>query len=131
MTSPTIQTLAVIGFILSAYALYLKRKKAKNPEYKSVCDISDNMSCTKVFSSSYGKSFGISNSIYGLVFYTTIYFLDIFSQNNFIFYLSILSVLVSIYLAYILYIKVKSYCLICNGIYLVNILLLIFSYLHF
>tara|TARA_Y100000310_G_scaffold344866_1_gene460114 strand:+ start:6995 stop:7390 length:396 start_codon:yes stop_codon:yes gene_type:complete len=130
MTSPIIQTLAVIGFILSAYALYLERQKAKNSEFKAVCDISDNMSCTKAFSSSYGKNLGLSNSIYGLIFYTIIYFLDIFSLNNFTFYLAIISVIGSIYLAYILYTKVKSYCLICNGIYLVNILLLIFSYLN-
>ena len=125
----TLETISTIGIILSAYALYIEHKKAKNAEYKAVCDINDKMSCTKAFSSEYGKTFGLSNSIYGIIFYIIVYLLILFNQINLIFYLSILAVIGSIYLAYTLYFKVKSFCLICNGIYIVNILLLVFSYM--
>ena len=125
-----IQLLSIIGLILSLYAFYVVEKMKKEKKYKATCDISDKVSCTKAFGSKYGKTFGLSNSIYGMVFYIIIFILAIFGLNNYIFYLSILSVIVSIYLAYILYFKVKSFCLVCNGIYLISILLLVFSYLE-
>ena len=125
-----IMILAIIGFLLSLYAFSIEKKSEKEKKYKPICDISDKISCTKAFSSKFGKTFGLSNSIYGIIFCIVIFLLALFGLINYIFYLSIPSVIYSIYLAYILYFKVKSFCLVCNGIYLVNILLLIFSYLE-
>lgn len=122
-----IRIVAVIGFLLSFYFLYIEKKASKSKKYKAICDISDKMSCTKAFSSRYGSLFGLSNSVLGLGFYLVIFLLT-FYNITYIFYLSILSIIISIYLAYVLYFKLKNFCLICNAIYLVNILLLIFSY---
>lgn len=126
-----IQILAVIGLILSLYALVIEKRIKEDNKYKPACDISDKVSCTKAFSSKYGKTFGLSNSIYGIIFYIVILLLTLLGLINYVFYISVLSVLGSIYLVYILYFKVKSFCLVCNGIYLVNVLLLVFSYLEF
>lgn len=120
---------SLIGFIFSIYALFVEFKYSKNKEYKAVCDLTENMSCTKAFSSKYGRIGILSNSLYGIFFYITISILTYFSYLNYIFYLSILSFLGSLYLAYISYFKLKNFCLVCTAIYLVNTLLMIFSYL--
>ncbi len=118
---------SIIGLLLSLYSCYVEIK-SKNKNYKAVCDINNKISCTKAFNSHYGKTFGISNSFYGMIFYIIVFLLSFYSMT-YVFYLSLIAVLGSIYLAYILYFKVRSFCLICNSIYLVNILLLVFSYL--
>ena len=123
-----IEVLAVIGILLSLYAFYVEIKSLKSAKYKAVCDISNKVSCSRAFSSKYGKTFGISNSIYGMVFYIIILSLAVLNQINYIFYLSLLAVIGSIYLAYLLYFKLKDFCIVCTLIYIINILLLIFSY---
>ncbi|MEK6861565.1 MAG: vitamin K epoxide reductase family protein [Nanoarchaeota archaeon] len=127
MFSP-IQIISVIGFLLSIYALYVEIKSSKNKEYKAFCDIKENMSCNKAFSSKYGKTAGLSNSIYGIFFYVVIFLLDYYNYPKWIFYLSVFSFLGSVYLAYISYFKLKNFCLVCTAIYIVNILLLIASF---
>ena len=122
-----ITILAIIGLLLSIYALYVG-KKSSEKHYKAACDINDKISCTKAFSSSYGKILGISNSVFGIIFYIIILILNALDNIQVIFYLAVISVIGSIYLAYISYIKLKILCIVCSSIYLVNILLLIFSY---
>ena len=122
-----ITILAIIGLLLSIYALYVE-KKSLNKKYRPVCDINNRVSCTKAFSSSYGKILGIPNSVFGIIFYVIILILNALNNIQIIFYLAVISVLGSIYLAYVSHIKLKTFCIICNSIYLVNILLLIFSY---
>ena len=117
---------AIIGVILSIYAYYVEKKHEKNANYKAFCDISDKASCSVAFSSKYGKLIGISNSLLGIIFYLLVIVL-FYTYKEFIIYLAILSILCSIYLAYIQYAKIKNFCLVCTTIYLVNILLLIFS----
>lgn len=123
-----IQITAIIGLLLSIYTLYVEKKMEKSKNYKALCDISDKISCTKAFGTNYGHILGISNAIPGIGFYILILILTYYNQLNFIFYFSALSFLASIYLAYIIYFKLKNFCLVCNGIYVVNLLLLIFSY---
>lgn len=123
----TIQIISVIGFLLSIYSLYVEKKFARTKK-KAICDINEKMSCTKAFKSHYSKTLGIPNSIHGIIFYVVV-FLVAFYGLQYVFYLAVLGVLGSIYLAYNLYFKIKTFCLVCSSIYLVNILLLIFSYL--
>ena len=122
-----LQIFAIIGFLLSIYAYYVGKKAEKQADYHAVCDISDTMNCAKVVGGEYGKTAGISNSIGGMLFYILIIILISFNLT-FVFYLAVLSILGSLYLAYIQYFKIKKFCLICSSIYIVNILLLIFSY---
>ncbi len=123
----SIYVTAVIGLVLSIYSVYVEKKYENNKSYKAVCDVNDKFSCTKAFSSRYGRLAGISNSAVGIIFYIIILALN-FYNINYVFYLSILSFLGVIYLAYLQYIKMKNFCIVCTGIYIVNLLLLIFSY---
>ncbi len=126
-----IKLLAIIGFWLSFYAYYVEKKagkKSAKENYRPVCDISPKISCTKAFSSKYGRLLGMSNSLFGMFFYLVIYILFSLNLFNYVFFLSVLSVPGSIYLAYISYIKLKTFCLVCTSIYLINFLLLFLSY---
>ncbi len=128
-----IQITAVIGLLLSIYAYYIEIQASKNPKYKAICDINDHASCGKVVTSKYGKMVdGISNSLGGIFFYVTVFVLTFFNLIVFgypaIFLLCVASLLGSMVLAYIQYFKIKSLCLVCTGVYIVNILLVVFSF---
>lgn len=118
---------AILGILISAYAYYVEVMIKKVKNYIAFCDLSDRASCTKAFSSKYGKIGGISNSLLGIIFYIFILIL-IFTKVELVFYFAVLSFIGSIYLAYLSLIKLKNLCIICNLIYLINILLVIFSY---
>lgn len=115
----------IIGLILSIYAYYVEFK-IKNKKYKAGCDINAKISCSKAFSSSYGKLIGVSNSLIGIFFYILIIIL-FYIKLELIFYFALFSVIGSIYLAYLQFFKIKSFCLVCSSIYFINILLFISS----
>ena len=125
-----IYIVSIFGLLLSVYAFSVEKKTEKSKSYKPLCDISKNISCTKAFDSKYGSLTGISNSFAGIFFYLIVFLLAFFGQLNYIFYLAIISIIGSFYLVYTQITKIKSFCLVCSGIYLVNLLLLVFSYLE-
>ncbi|MEX2438244.1 MAG: vitamin K epoxide reductase family protein, partial [Candidatus Babeliales bacterium] len=120
--------IALIGLIICIYAWYVDRQLSKNKSYKAACDINDTVSCTKTFKSPWGKMFGFSNTILGILFYAGILALSYFGYTYLVFAGTIIAMAFSLYLAYILYFKIKTICLICTSIYIINILLLIVSY---
>ncbi len=70
--------MCVLGIILCLYTIKIEIFKAKDSSYKALCDFNEWISCSKVFSSAYGKGFGLMpkdsilnqpNSIYGLAFF--------------------------------------------------------------
>jgi vitamin-K-epoxide reductase (warfarin-sensitive) len=122
-----IQITAVVGFLLSIYAKHIENKTKENENFKAVCDISEAATCGKVIGSKYNKTFGVSNSIGGMIFYIVVFLLTLFAPQ-YIFYLAVLSILGMLYLAYIQYFVLKNFCLVCTAIYAVNILLAVLSY---
>ena len=124
-----IQILALVGLLLSFYALKVERRKKKRKNYNPVCDINENISCTKAFTSEYNSIAGISNAWYGILFYAILIFLANYSLINYIFFLALLSFLGSIYLAYLSYGKLKTFCFVCSSIYLINLLIFILAWI--
>ncbi len=122
----TLQILALLGFAVSLYAYSIERN-ARNPGYKAACDFKESMSCTKAFTSPYGKIFGVSNSVGGIFFYLFFFLATFFLPKDYLFYLALISFWSTLYLAYVSYVKMKNFCVICHIIYLINILLLIFA----
>ncbi|XP_029167012.1 vitamin K epoxide reductase complex subunit 1-like protein 1 isoform X2 [Nylanderia fulva] len=132
----------LIGLGLSYYTYVVETKKEQDDSYKAMCDISENISCTKVFMTGYGKGFGllpknsvfnIPNPIYGLLFYIQIIVLSMI--NNYtcsaaVVALGILSNILSIYLAYILYVF-NNICVVCVSIYIVNAAITFFAIKEF
>ncbi|MBI1972459.1 vitamin K epoxide reductase family protein [Candidatus Woesearchaeota archaeon] len=123
----TLQILAVLGFVVSLYAYGVERKAKQNAAYKAICDIKESMSCTKAFTSPYGKILGVSNAVGGLFFYALLFVLTLFGFRQYLFYLTLASFFGTMYLAYVSYVKMRNFCVICHIIYLINLLLLFFA----
>jgi uncharacterized membrane protein len=123
----SIKILVAIGFVLSAYAYQVAERHKKHKNYKPLCDISKDISCTKAFTSSSAALLGHANSLFGMLFYAAIYLLVVYSQPTYIFYASIGAVIGCVYLGYLQY-QMKNFCVVCAVVYLINILLLWFSW---
>ncbi|XP_067121083.1 vitamin K epoxide reductase complex subunit 1-like protein 1 [Centruroides vittatus] len=138
-------TVCLIGLVLSFYAYHVETKKEKDKKYRAMCDISGHMSCSAVFNSRYGKGFGIMgslfgeksilnqpNSIYGIIFYTLQLILGEINQPyaaRLYLGFAIISIVGSVYLAYILAFILHDFCVVCVATYVLNAALL-FCSLH-
>lgn len=134
----------LLGFLLSIYALYVEYKALLDDSYEAFCDISAEISCSKVFLSEYGKVFsklGIvpkdslldqPNALYGSIFYVIIgFFIFFFSENQvgklIILGLSTLSMVLCAYLSYILTEILQDKCIICFSTYICNFAIFLYS----
>lgn len=122
-----IRWIALLGLIISAYALYVKRNLAIYKVYKPLCDIKDNVSCSKAFTSKYGSLTGWPNPIFGMIYYVAVFILTLYYDSRSILVLSMIALAGTLYLAYISYFKQKNFCLVCSSIYLINILIFVLS----
>lgn len=120
--------LAVIGFVLSWYAYHVEQYAGKKKGYHPFCDVNDRVSCTKAFSSEYGKTFGVTNGTWGMLIYAVMIVLALLGEIQWLFLLSCLTVLISFYLAGVLYFKVKSACVVCISMYVLSVVLAIVTY---
>merc|ERR1712183_759180 len=110
--------------------LHVETEASKDPTYTALCDISSlQMSCSKVFTSKYGRGFGLvalllpedhrlnqPNSVYGIFFYSTLMllaFINVRFVSRIQLFLSFTSVLGSIYLVNVL-LFISSFCKLRN-----------------
>lgn len=112
---------SVVGFLLSCYALYVSFR-SKDKSYTAFCDFSENVSCSKVFGHKYGSLFGAKNSYFGMFFYLLIV-LSYYLFSDALVYLVSFGLVVTFVLAYLLWFRVKNFCLVCSLIYVVNVVL--------
>lgn len=47
--------IGALGLLLSVYSLYVEHSKSADPTYEAMCDLSARITCSKVFTSEYGK----------------------------------------------------------------------------
>ncbi|KAL3274156.1 hypothetical protein HHI36_015570 [Cryptolaemus montrouzieri] len=132
--------LALTGLSISLYTYYVNIKLESGEDYTAACDISEHVSCSKVFKSQYSKGLGIfaedsffytSNSLYGIPFYIMMMILAFSTSrlfNKFLFASLVLSNLLSVYFAYLLYFVIQNLCVACVAIYIVNALSLLTLY---
>lgn len=135
----TILILALIGFFLSAYLAEIGINDYLDISHKSICNFNEYFNCDVVARSDFSSHFGIPNFIIGLIFYfviiaTTLYKLlykDKFLPNFivYIFWVSLLSVIGSIYLFIVSSTIIKSFCIFCMGVYIVNILMFLVTFM--
>lgn len=116
--------LAIIGFFLSVYAYFIEQKIKIAPGYQPACDISERISCSKPFKSKYAYLFYFSNALVGIVYYPLIVLLAIFKIHYLLLIATFGSCIASCLFAYLLYFRIKTLCVICTSIYIVNILIL-------
>ena len=126
MSLTTIQILAIIGFVLSAYFLNIKWKIKLNKNFKALCDLSDRVSCSKAVKSKYSGIFIVPNALLGIIFYVLVFVLDLFTMNLYIFILSILALVFSVYLIFLSF-KIGVACVVCITTYIINFFIFGFS----
>ncbi|XP_053197276.1 vitamin K epoxide reductase complex subunit 1 [Scomber japonicus] len=132
--------LCALGLVLSVYALHVELSHERNPEYRAMCDLGESVSCSKVFSSRWGRGFGLvqffvakdsplnqPNSVLGIIFYTLQLGLGLSLSKRaamFLVFSSWVSIAGSLYLASILAFVLGDFCMVCVSTYIVNFALL-------
>ncbi|KAF7705021.1 vitamin K epoxide reductase complex subunit 1 [Silurus meridionalis] len=132
--------LCALGLILSVYALHVELSKENDPNYRAMCDLAESVSCSKVFTSRWGRGFGLvqlfaekdsllnqPNSILGILFYTLQLGLGQMvsvTAAHFLVMASWLSVAGSLYLAAILVLVLGDFCMVCVSTYIINFALM-------
>ena len=115
-----IRLVAVLGFVISLYALYVKWRLS-NSSYTPLCDLREYVSCSRALTSKEGSLTGLPNPLFGLVYYALVFFFV-----PYVFYLSVVAFILSLYLAYVSYVQQKNFCVVCTAIYIINIVLFFF-----
>lgn len=119
--------LAAIGFCISLYAYFTESKIKQDPNYHPACDINDRISCSAPLKSEYSNIFYFSNALMAMVYYITVGMLAYFDMYRLVLIATAGGVLLTLVLAYLLYFRIKSLCLVCTSLYIVNILLFLFA----
>ena len=125
---------ALAGLLLSLYTAYIYKQKQNDPEYEALCDISESISCSDVISSRYAKGFGlfdnilasdsllkIPNFVLAIVFFIS--YFSVAASGHFTYLLlpaATTSLLMSLYLFYILNWVMEVHCLVCYSAYAVS-----------
>jgi vitamin-K-epoxide reductase (warfarin-sensitive) len=117
--------LAAVGIVVCAYAYFVEQKVKNDATYKAACDINSKISCSKAFNSKYSNVIGISNTLIGMFFYGSILIMALLGFNWLVYCASIAGAIATVVFAYLLYFKVRSFCLVCTTIYIINFSLLI------
>ncbi|XP_051865921.1 vitamin K epoxide reductase complex subunit 1-like protein 1 [Pristis pectinata] len=133
-----------LGLALSVYAYHVETSKERDTTYRAMCDLSDSISCSRVFTSRWGRGFGLlggilgqdsvfnqPNSVYGLLFYVLQLLLSLTASATAAVVLlltSLLSLAGSLYLAYVLLFLLRDLCLVCVTTYALNLLLFVLNY---
>ncbi|XP_028913552.1 vitamin K epoxide reductase complex subunit 1 [Ornithorhynchus anatinus] len=136
--------LCAAGLALSAYALHVEAARARDGHYRAFCDLGRAVSCSRVFSSRWGRGFGLvemvlgpdsslnqPNSVFGLLFYSLQLLLGCSRApwTSVVLALSsLLSLAGSLYLAWILFFVLHDFCFICITTYAINVGLALLNY---
>lgn len=128
--------LNLTALAIGAYLTYLHLVNPKDP----VCNINQAVSCTDVVFSKYGYLFGIPTAWYGVLTYLVLLVLTVMGRSPekgrvfknaplYIFAIAVWCIIYSIAMAYISAFILEQYCINCIGLYVVNIGLLITSFI--
>ncbi|MDP3917242.1 MAG: vitamin K epoxide reductase family protein [Nanoarchaeota archaeon] len=122
---------AVLGMIVSIYAWIVKVKAERGRKYNPLCDIKSNISCTKAITSKYGNLLKIlPNHVLGLLFYVSVFVVSFTKFNFLIFFMAIPAMIMTIMLAYVSFFIQRNFCLLCISSYIINIAVLVLSYMQ-
>ncbi|XP_058679043.1 vitamin K epoxide reductase complex subunit 1-like [Ammospiza caudacuta] len=134
--------LCAAGAALSVYALHVEHQAAKDPSYRAACDLGPSVSCTRVFSSRWGRGLGllellvgrdsalnVPNGAIGLLFYLLQGMLGQVPGGGRAAALalvgtSVASALASLWLGAVLLFGLRDLCVVCLSTYGVNLALL-------
>lgn len=122
-----ILALTLIGFCLSVYVLHVEKYAGKKKDFRAWCDFTERISCTKAFTSEFAHTGMLPNSVIGMIGYSVMALLAYFNEIQYLFLISLACLSFSVFLAYVLFVRVRSYCLVCISIYAINLGLVLIS----
>uniref|UniRef100_UPI00358E144A vitamin K epoxide reductase complex subunit 1-like protein 1 isoform X3 n=1 Tax=Myxine glutinosa TaxID=7769 RepID=UPI00358E144A len=136
--------LCTLGTALSLYALHVEMHRENDSTYRAWCDLAESVSCSRVFTSRWGRGFGLvepllgkdsmlnqPNSIFALPFFTLQLLLGMTQSATAALVLMVTAVVASagcFYLAYLLLFVLHDMCFVCIASYLVTFALLTLDY---
>ncbi len=110
-----------LGAMLTAAAVHYRL--LSNPGYTSFCDINTTISCSQVYLSRYSTAYGVPLAVYGAIWFAGVLLLlaaaVVGSQTlresipGYVFALSTAALAVVLYLAYVSFVVLKVYCVLC------------------
>ena len=131
--------ISLVGIILSFLLAEVGINVLINPGYHSFCNFNQEFNCETVALSSYASHFGIPNFLYGIGYYTLLLAVGgycLTAKENklpnyfvYVFWFSFIAILVSIYLFYVSEFIIKSKCVLCMMVYVVNIILFMVAFM--
>lgn len=131
--------LGLAGFGVSLYALIL-HVQTKTSQAALTCDINETVSCSKVIGGEYGEFLGLPLGALGMSYFGVVMamaFLPafLFCSASWIarrqLVVAAVGTVISVYLAYVSYIKIQAVCLVCTSVHLLSIINLIWTSIGF
>jgi protein-disulfide isomerase/uncharacterized membrane protein len=129
-----ISILAILGVAVSIALLIVYYNANFNPlAGPSFCAINDRIDCDAVAETAYSRFLQVPLALWGLGFYLSVLFTTLFPFEKFdlfkdfkhpkafIFNLSVLSIIFSLILYFISAYVIEKICLLCHGLYLLNV----------
>jgi len=114
--------LSLIGFFISLF-LYMS---SPNPNFCTLGGV-----CKTVLTSKYSQTFGINNSLLGMIYFSFIIILNYFNKEKIVKLLSIFSALFALYLIYIMFFVLKEICYYCLIVDFSAIIIAILNFSNF
>ncbi len=125
-----------IGFSMELTRIYYL--SMKDVEFDALCRINERLDCISTALSPYSLIVGIPNSAFGIAFYITAILLvalqlrssrPVFKNaRNYIFLLSIIGLIYSLYLGAISSFVLRNFCLYCTVLYVLNFILFLLAF---
>ena len=95
--------------------------------YTPWCDFSESVSCSRAFTSSYSHALGVHNGWFGVLAYPIIAWLAMAGRSLELLGAGTLLVLASASLAYVSFVKMRNYCVVCTAVYVVNLMIFLIA----
>jgi uncharacterized membrane protein len=128
---------ALLGLGASSVSSYVHYNLLTNPAYSSFCDVSATVSCTEAYTSQYGSFLGVPVAIGGVIFFALVLLLAGMAGRPgsaagetapaYIFVLSTIGLIFTLYLAWASYFVLKVFCILCALTYVSVIAIFITS----
>lgn len=129
--------LVTAGFLISLYLTYVHRRIQLDPDWASFCAFAPAISCDVVVSSSFGVLLGAPLALYAAWFYAVtagILLIGVRAERRFPRSPALIIAIagaaacgISLVLAFISLVWIRSFCVLCGALYIINLALLIFG----
>jgi protein-disulfide isomerase/uncharacterized membrane protein len=130
--------LALIGLAISATIASVHAKLESSQGYTSFCNVNETVNCDLVLSSEYAYLFGVPVAWWALLAYVAVAACAVVAMRapratrrrqaaGALFVMAILGTVFSAYLAYVALFVLEAVCLLCSGLYLVQVGLIVSS----